>query len=197
MGREKGGTSVCLPTDHFAQSNAATGIDGLHPHVAILLCTMQGQHYLREQLDSILSQAHASWTIWASDGVAAVSHDWWAYMVVSGCGGKVFYDIHPSVRYRQHASNILGTNLTWTARVARMRMLVQGQFRVWNDRNLQALQALCDDLTPDNQKVFHRFTLARSQSFIPRLIGLYRTGIYRQTLLGNLGLIAAAFFKKI
>ena len=35
--------------------------------VAILLCTMQGQHFLHEQLDSIVAQTHADWSIWASD----------------------------------------------------------------------------------------------------------------------------------
>jgi len=34
-------------------------------------------------------------------------------------------------------------------------------------------------------------------SLIPRLIHLKRSGIYRQTLLGNIGLIAAAFLGKI
>jgi hypothetical protein len=32
---------------------------------------------------------------------------------------------------------------------------------------------------------------------VPRLIGLKKSGIHRQTLLGNLGLLAAAIFKKI
>ncbi|MBY0345241.1 MAG: glycosyltransferase, partial [Neisseriaceae bacterium] len=35
--------------------------------VAILLCTYQGQHYLRDQLDSFANQTHANWSIWASD----------------------------------------------------------------------------------------------------------------------------------
>ncbi|MEO5732797.1 MAG: glycosyltransferase [Rubrivivax sp.] len=37
------------------------------PKVAILLCTMQAQHFLAHQLNSIAIQGHPSWAIWASD----------------------------------------------------------------------------------------------------------------------------------
>ncbi len=133
----------------------------------------------------------------AGENVDVVTHDWWAYLVVSGCGGQVFYDAHPSLLYRQHGENLVGMNSSWSARFVRIRMLWQGQFRRWNDRHLQALQCLRPKLTADNHKTLDRFTLARNQRLIPRLIGLRRSGIYRQTLLGNLGLIAAALFKKI
>lgn len=36
-------------------------------HVAILLCTYQGEAYLAEQLDSIDRQTHPNWTLWVSD----------------------------------------------------------------------------------------------------------------------------------
>lgn len=126
-----------------------------------------------------------------------VSHDWWAYIVVSGCGGKVFYDAYPSLRYRQHGGNLVGVNATWSARLARVRMMCQGRFRNWNDSNIEALQHLRCSLTLENQEILDRFSEARHLGLISRLIGLKRSGIYRQTLLGNLGLIAAATFKKI
>ena len=126
-----------------------------------------------------------------------VSHDWWAYIVVSGCGGKVFYDTYPSVRYRQHDGNLVGVNATWSARLVRIRMMWQGRFRNWNDSNIEALQSLRSNLTSENQEILDRFSEARNLSLISRLIGLKRSGIYRQTLFGNLGLIAAAIFKKI
>ena len=126
-----------------------------------------------------------------------VIHDWWAYMVVSGCGGKVFYDSYPSLRYRQHGGNLIGMSSGWLARLVRIRMLWQGQFRNWNDRNIPALQQLRSKLTPENREILDRFSIARNCWLLPRLIGLKRSGIYRQTLLGNLSLIAAAIFKKI
>jgi glycosyltransferase involved in cell wall biosynthesis len=37
------------------------------PHVAVLLCTFNGQRYLQGQLDSIAAQTHQAWSVWASD----------------------------------------------------------------------------------------------------------------------------------
>jgi hypothetical protein len=45
--------------------------------------------------------------------------------------------------------------------------------------------------------MMERFVKAREMSLIPRLICLKRSGFYRQTFLGNLGLVAAAVFRKI
>ena len=133
----------------------------------------------------------------AGEDVDVVTHDWWAYLVVSGCGGSVFYDATPSVRYRQHDGNLVGTNSSWSARFVRLRMLFKGRFRTWIDKNIQALQKIRSKLTPENQHILDQFMTTRQQWLIPRLIGLRRSGIYRQTFLGNLGLIAAALFKKI
>jgi len=131
------------------------------------------------------------------EDVDVVTHDWWAYMVVSGCGGQVFYDAYPSLRYRQHGGNLMGMNSSWFARFVRIRMLWQGRFRHWNDRHIRALQGLRDRLTTENRAILDCFAKARTQPLFPRLIGLKRSGIHRQTLLGNLGLVAAAIFKKI
>lgn len=37
----------------------------------------------------------------------ALMHDWWCYLVVSAFG-KVIYDDRPSIKYRQHANNVVG-----------------------------------------------------------------------------------------
>ena len=133
----------------------------------------------------------------AGEDTPVITHDWWAYMVVAGCGGKVLYDSHPSLRYRQHDGNLVGVNATWAARFKRIRMLWEGRFRNWNNSNIGALRKLQHKLTPENRETLERFAKARQMSLIPRLIRLKRSGIYRQTLFDNLGLIAAAIFGKI
>jgi len=133
----------------------------------------------------------------AGEDVSVVTHDWWAYMVVSGCGGQVFCDPYPSVRYRQHGSNLVGSNANGFARLLRIGLLLKGRFRGWNDLNTQALQRIRSRLTPENRGVLDEFCAARKRSLLPRLIGLKRTGIYRQTLLGNLALLAAALLNKL
>lgn len=133
----------------------------------------------------------------AGENKSVITHDWWAYMVVTGCGGRVFYDSKPTLRYRQHGGNLVGTNANWAARLTRIRMLFQGRFKHWNDSNISVLLTLESRLTTESREILQRFAKARTMSLIPRLIHLKRSGIYRQTLLGNIGLVAAAIFGKI
>lgn len=131
------------------------------------------------------------------DFVPGVSHDWWAYILVSGCGGNVFYDATPTVRYRQHDTNLVGMNSSWLARFKRIRMLFQGRFKRWNDSNISALQSIQHLLTPTNRQLLNEFAIARQQGLLKRLWQMKRVGVYRQTLLGNLGLLVATVFGKV
>ncbi|MCL2296794.1 MAG: glycosyltransferase family 2 protein [Proteobacteria bacterium] len=142
--------------------------------------------------NTMLFNEAASRLLKSAGVVDVTAHDWWTYLVVSGCGGAVFYDPNPSMQYRQHAKNQMGTNRGLTARLTRIRMLLDGQFRTWNTRNLTALHALRSQLTPENQKILDTFTAVRSDSLFTRLAALRRSGVYRQTLGGNLGLLVAA-----
>jgi len=133
----------------------------------------------------------------AGEKVQVVTHDWWAYLLVSGCGGQVFYDPKPTVRYRQHGSNLVGMNNSWPARLKRIVQLFQGRFRAWNDLNVSALLKVRSKLTSENQVILDKFLVARQLPMIPRLKGLKKSGIYRQTIFGGLGLVVAAIFNKI
>jgi len=126
-----------------------------------------------------------------------VLHDWWVYMAVTGCGGKVYYDQVPTLRYRQHEANVVGGNSGWGARFQRMRKVWQGQHRKWNADNIAALRKLEHQLTPENREILNHFAQAREKSLIPRLVHLSRSGVSRQTRLGNIALFAAAIFNKL
>ena len=321
--------------DKYSDSSVSSNQSSMIPTVAVLLCTMQGQHYLRQQLDSIVHQSHTTWSIWASDdgsyddthaileeyratlgdnrfsihsgpsegfvsnflslvcnasisadyyafsdqddvwnpdklaravawlgtvpdqkpalycsrtfyvdtrnrttGVSPLfkrppsfanalvqsiaggntmvlnnaarnllrlagadanvaSHDWWAYMLISGCGGQVFYDSEPTVRYRQHDNNLEGANNHWTGRLLRLYQLLQGRFRTWNNNNTAALRRMCVHMTPENQHRLDEFESARAGSLFARLAAFKRSGVYRQTNLDNLSLILAVILKKL
>jgi glycosyltransferase involved in cell wall biosynthesis len=129
--------------------------------------------------------------------IPVITHDWWAYILISGCGGKVFYDSTPMLIYRQHENNLVGMNSSWSDRLKRLRMLLQGRFKEWNDANIIALESIEYRLIPENRSILEQFAAARRKSLLPRLIHLKRSGIYRQTLLGNLGLILAAVLGKL
>lgn len=133
----------------------------------------------------------------AGDNVDVVAHDWWAYLVVTGCGGQVFYDPIPSIRYRQHENNLIGADSSWPARLVRLGQMLKGRFSQWTDRNIEALQRVRVYLTPENREILDQFSVARKRWLIPRLLGLKSSGVYRQTLFGNLGLLLAALFKKV
>lgn len=133
----------------------------------------------------------------AGDNLTVPSHDWWAYQLVSGAGGCVHYDPVPTVLYRQHSENLVGTNSSWFARFKRLRMAFQGGFYEWNTQNIRALETMRHRLSQEHQAKLAQFKAARGQKFFRRILGFQRAGLYRQTLYGNLGLIFATLLKKI
>jgi len=131
------------------------------------------------------------------DAASVVAHDWLTYIAITGCGGVVLYDPQPFIRYRQHRNNLIGKNSGWGDRLARIKMLFAGRFRLWNEQNILVIESIRSRLTPKNQLIFDQFLAARQGWLIPRLASFLRSGIYRQTLPGNMGLIVAILFNKI
>jgi glycosyltransferase involved in cell wall biosynthesis len=130
--------------------------------------------------------------------IDVVLHDWWVYQVVSAAGGVINYDARPMVKYRQHPNNLIGSNLGWRARFARFHMMLKGRFRNWNTMNIAALRRLPAHLIqPKNREVLGLFAKARSASLPKRLYYLRKSGVYRQSMPGNLTLLAAALLKRI
>lgn len=127
----------------------------------------------------------------------AVPPDWLMYLLVSGCGGRVHYDPWPSVRYRQHGSNLSGTNISLRGRWQRAQLLMAGEFRGWVDANIERLEQVRRRMPTHNVAILERFVLARRQPLLRRLIGLWQSGVRRQTALGNCGLVVAALFNKL
>ena len=126
-----------------------------------------------------------------------VSHDWWCYQIVTGVGGAVVYDPEPCLKYRQHANNLMGDNIGWSARFLRICKLLQGHFRIWNDTNLKALAEHRHLLTAENLRILNDFTKARQSHLLKRLALFKRSGVYRQTLPGNLGLLLGILLNKV
>lgn len=126
-----------------------------------------------------------------------VSHDWWCYQIVSGANGAVHYDPEPRIMYRQHGNNLVGFNNGWFACLIRVKGVLLGKFKRWNDLNCDALQINRTLLTDANQKILDDFISARKSSLFKRLYFFIRSGIYRQTVLGNIGLMVSAIINKV
>ncbi|WP_256558294.1 glycosyltransferase family 2 protein [Pseudomonas sp. S3E12] len=133
----------------------------------------------------------------AGDRVPAASHDWWAYMIVSGCNGRIYYDSTPTVRYRQHSLNCIGTNRGFRNNSKRAKELWRGRYQRWIDNNIVSLQVISHRFTAENRKILERFSEARKNRFFGRLWGFMRSGVYRQTLIGNLGLVVAVIMRRV
>ncbi len=141
---------------------------------------------------------HAARIILSQVGqIPIASHDWWAYSLITGVGGTIIYDPYPGVRYRQHDGNVLGASPGWRATWLRIRLILRGRFQNWNTLNISALQQTRELLTPESKKILDTYTDARSRWLIPRTLGLWRSGVYRQTLISSIGLITAALLNKI
>lgn len=110
-----------------------------------------------------------------------VVHDWWAYQAVTGCGGRVFFDPVPTVRYRQHADNLIGANAGWASRLRRAGQSLRGLHRHWLDVQLAAVATLAPALTADSARTLASFREARRARLPARLSGIMRSGVHRQT----------------
>ena len=144
----------------------------------------------------VFNRAARALLLSAGPRVEAITHDWWVYMLVTGCGGRVHYDPEPSLRYRQHGQNQFGSNVSMKEQLQRVQQLLQGRYRGWINANLRALLRMRPHFTPEHQQVLDGVIRARSRWVLPRMLGLYRCGLYRQSWLGQCGLWVAALLNR-
>ena len=133
----------------------------------------------------------------AARAAGVVSHDWWAYQLITGAGGIVCYDQTPTVLYRQHGQNLIGANDTILASLDRMRRVVRGQYRQWNAANIAALNRARPWLTDEARTTLDHFTQAREGSINTRLRALRCSGVSRQRRRGTAALWFAALLNKL
>ena len=126
-----------------------------------------------------------------------ISHDWWCYQLITGAEGIVYYDKNSFIKYRQHRHNLLGSNNTLQNKFHRILSLIIGEFKSWNDINLNALNRNKFILSKKNKKLLKDFMRYRNGSLFQRIFLLNFLGIYRQTFLGNLALYIALIFKRV
>ncbi len=126
-----------------------------------------------------------------------MSHDWWAYQLVTGNGGVFRYDPEPHLDYRQHDSNRIGCNRGLRAQWKRLRMVLNGGFAVWNELNLTALQRCRHLLTEEARAQLDIYEVMRVGPLGARLKAFAKSPLRRQTFLGNIALLVGIALKKV
>ncbi|MFE3836316.1 glycosyltransferase [Pseudogemmobacter sonorensis] len=129
---------------------------------------------------------------------AVVAHDWWAYQLITGAGGRVVFDDRPTVLYRQHGGNAIGANDGWISKLRRLRLLAQGVMAEWTDTNIAALEAAAPWLTEESRGLVQELAgLRHASGPLRRVSRLRRLGLYRQTRSSTAALWVAAAFRRL
>ncbi len=75
--------------------------------------------------------------------------------------------------------------------------MLSGRFIEWNDANVATLKGMEAMLTEENRNVLAHFDNGRRQSFFKRVTTLRKSGVYRQTVQGNLSLMLAVCLGRV
>jgi hypothetical protein len=156
---------------------------------ALVQCVAGGNTMLFNQaLKNLLQQAGQ---------VDVASHDWWTYQLATGSQGQVVYDAQALVLYRQHDAALVGSNIGIKASIKRIRQMLAGDYRAWNDLNIAALLQCQHLLTPQHQVILQQFSELRNANWRQRLRMIQRCGLYRQDAKSHLALYLAAMLNKL
>lgn len=126
------------------------------------------------------------------DDVTLIAHDWWTYQVVTGSGGTAFYDPSPSLKYRQHGNNLIGSNKGVWRRWLRATAFANQRMKRWNDVNIATLNKMRGLLSQSALSVLNDFASARQRKPPMNIYLLLRSGVYRQGVLETIGLYLGA-----
>ncbi len=125
------------------------------------------------------------------------SHDWLLYILISACDGNIIYSEKPKIDYRIHKTNLIGSNLGFKNFLKRSLLVFQNRWINWNSLNIEHLKNF-KMITRANKEILDNFISLREEENIFKKVLLFKkSGLRRQTLLGNISLFAAIIFKKI
>jgi glycosyltransferase involved in cell wall biosynthesis len=136
-------------------------------------CTMVFNQALRQLILSALPER-------------TIMHDWWIYLVASAFS-KLFYDETPTLLYRQHSANAIGTSSTLIGKLHRhWKSLLNGQSRIFRLSQQAAEFERCFGarLAERERQILRRF-LASKQNFYRRLEYLLTGEARRHSWLDN------------
>ena len=129
--------------------------------------------------------------------VDVVSHDWWLYILNELVGGRTVYDSESTIFYRQHNKSLVGANTGFIAKLKRLRMLINGTYRLYNTKHLNVFNKLNFKGIKLNIQFIDQFYILRDKPIKERCSMIGKLGIYRQTWDGHLALYLGAILRKL
>lgn len=120
------------------------------------------------------------------DDIPIVSHDWYLYLICSAFDGEILYDEKPQILYRQHANNLVGSNLSLLSKFNRLITLYNGEFAKWNAINKQSLDFYYNKLSDKSKTIIDNFYACQSKEMIARVKGFRKSGVYRMSKIESL-----------
>ena len=125
------------------------------------------------------------------------SHDWYLYQFCTYFGYKFIFIQRPTILYRQHQNNVVGSNVGFLNTLKRIWIGLKGQYKIWHEINLDHFtQFKKYDHSIECQNLVKNFYDLRKKRFF-RIFRLRKNGIYRQTLQGQIMLYIATLIYKI
>jgi glycosyltransferase involved in cell wall biosynthesis len=107
-------------------------------------------------------------------------HDWWALLMTTGLGGSIHVDPVPTVLYRQHGGNIVGS-ASGVAQKRRNLSAITGPYQQRLLQNLDALIRIEYMLTPENKTALRLLKDATASGWkIRSILKMLNGGLRRQ-----------------
>lgn len=130
-----------------------------------------------------------------TDGI--LYHDWFAAMAIAAVGGIIHFDVNPCLRYRQHASNVIGMNDKLIAKSKRYLSYFGGGLHQRNAANIRGLLSIKNRLTDDSLQRLNDFSAAADeQNPWMRWHLLRRSGVGRNSTLDTMALWFITMLRK-
>lgn len=125
------------------------------------------------------------------------SHDWTIYQLAAAHDLNIIYDKSPSVNYRFHDKNTVGTSFGLLASFYRIKLLFSGVFREWNNQNIRILSLYQSSMSTANQNILKIFKRDRDGNLIERMRIFTKYLVRRSSFIQNYFLLLGLIIKKI
>ncbi len=113
-------------------------------------------------------------------------HDWWSYIIVSACGGRILFDDRPQVLYRLHKGNLIGRAQPLYARALAALQRGPVVYMTMMQRHADALMAQAARLTPEARQDLALVRKGLYGGLASRVLALRCQRFRRRTALENL-----------